>query len=65
MKQQQSTAKQPYKTPVLQVHCLAPIQMLAFSNPEVRTTNDKADVNYDALVKRDRSYSVWDDDWSE
>lgn len=44
----------------------APMQMLAASgDPEVHTTSSKANIEYDALVKEDKSYNVWDDDWSE
>ena len=42
------------------------MQMLAASgDPKVHTTGEKASTKYDALVKEDKSYNVWDDDWSE
>ena len=44
----------------------APMQMLAASgDPEVHTTTEKASTSHEALVKEDKSYSIWDDDWSE
>jgi len=58
--------KRPYSTPTLYTHCVAPMQMLAISgDPEVHTTSDPADTDYDALTKENRSDNVWDDDWSE
>ena len=44
---------------------LAPIRMLAASgDPVIRTTSNKADDEYDALVKQN-DFNIWDDDWSE
>jgi len=45
----------------------APMQMLAASGdtPEVHTTSEKASTDYNALVKEDKSYNVWNDDWSK
>ena len=44
----------------------APMQMLAASgDPEVHTTSEKASTGYEVLVKENKSYNVWDDDWSE
>ena len=44
----------------------APMQMLVASgDPEVHTTGEKASTDYNALVKENKSYNVWNDDWSE
>jgi len=44
----------------------APMQMLAASgDPVIRTTSSKVDVGSAALVKENKSYNAWDDDWSE
>ena len=61
-----SYQKKAYQEPCMTVLRTAPMQMLAASgDPEVHTTGEKASTNYDALVKEDKSYNVWDDDWSE
>ena len=42
------------------------MQMLAISgDPKVHTINEQASNDYDALVKENKSYSVWDNDWNE
>ena len=58
--------KKPYEAPALAIVRTAPMQMLAASgDPEVHTTSDKASTGCEALVKEEKSYNVWDDDWSE
>ena len=59
--------KRPYNEPCLTVLRTAPIMVLAASGdtPEVHTTSEKASTDYNALVKEDKSYNVWNDDWSE
>lgn len=62
-----SYQKKAYQEPCMTVLRTAPMQMLAASGdaPEVHTTSSKASMEYDALVKEDKSYNFWDDDWSE
>ena len=57
--------KKVYNEPCMTVLRTAPMQMLAGSDPQVQKTSAKASTNYDALVKEDKSYNVWNDDWSE
>ena len=57
--------KKTYLAPVLAIVRTAPTQMMAVSDPEVHTTSMKASENYDALVKENKSNSVWDDVWNE
>ena len=51
--------------PCMTVQRITPMQMLAGSDPDVYTTSEKANKNYDALVKGDRYQDDWDDDWDE
>ena len=61
-----SYQKKAYQEPCMTVLRTAPMQMLAASgDPEVHTTTEKASTSHEALVKEDKSYSIWDDDWSE
>ncbi len=58
--------KKTYEVPALTIVRTAPMQMLAGSgDPKVYTTNEQASKDYDALVKENKSYSVWDNDWNE
>lgn len=44
----------------------APMTILAASgDPVIRTTSNKVDVERAALVKENKSYNAWDDDWSD
>ena len=58
--------KKPYKTPVMTVVCMAPMQMLAASDdtPEVHTTTETVSTSHEALT-RGYDYNDWDNDWSE
>ena len=65
-KSMKAAQKRPYEAPALTCIYTTPMQMLAASgDPEVHTTSSKVDTNYGALTKDDKSYDVWDDDWSE
>ena len=57
--------KKAYQEPCMTVLRTAPMQMLAGSDPQVQRTSAKASTEHEALVKEDKSYNVWDDDWSE
>ena len=58
--------KRPYVAPaMLELHIISTQMLAASGDPEVHTTSEKASTDYDALVKEDKSYNVWDDDWSE
>ena len=58
--------KKPYNEPCLTVLRTATMQMLAASgDPIIRTTSEKVDASGEALSKENKSYDVWDDDWSE
>ena len=51
--------------PCMTVQRIAPMQMLAGSDPDVYTTSEKASKRYEALGKGDRYQDYWDYDWDE
>ena len=57
---QSTTQKRPYQTPGLLTVRLMPSTMISASTPEVHTTTESAEVEYEILTK-DRH--IWDDEW--
>lgn len=61
-----AAGKRPYVAPAMLERHITSTKMLAASgDPVVHTTSSKASTDYDVLVKEDKSYNVWNDDWSQ
>ena len=60
-----TTLKKAYDVPAMTILHIAPMQLLADSDPNVYTTNEKADAEYGALVKENEDGGFWNDDWRE